>query len=203
MLCDVQCAKKPTPIELELANGNSAWAPKLKKSFSCAKCKSYILAKPIITKLPFTNPRIPVTHEIEVKKVLKALGYIDLQIRDYAESLKPTYGQSWTIDEYESLLNSPNDFAIGIKKRLGIKLSKIQINKISQLKIYRKGEEATLVHDDVDKIVDIHNAKPRSPLKKRKSILVSESSVENRLDEKKVDFTNTPVITELHNRIEQ
>ena len=55
-----------------------------------------------------------------------------------------------------------------------------------------------LVHDDVDKIVDIHNAKPRSPLKKRKSILVSESSVENRIDEKKVDFTNAPVDTELH-----
>ena len=79
-----------------------------------------------------------------------------------------------------------------MKKCLGIKLTKNQINKISQLKIYRKDEDATIVHDGVENIVDIHNAKPRSPQKKRKSILVSASSVENRLDEKKVDFTNTP-----------
>ena len=70
-----------------------------------------------------------------------------------------------------------------MKKCLGIKLTKNQINKISQLKIYRKDEEATIVHDGVENIVDIHNAKPRSP-RKRKSILVSASSVENRLDEK-------------------
>ena len=68
-MCVMRCpvCKRPTPIELELANGNSAWAPKLKKSFSCAKCKSYILAKPIITKLPFTNPRIPVTCKSRLK----------------------------------------------------------------------------------------------------------------------------------------
>ena len=145
MRCPV--CKRPTPIELELANGNSAWAPKLKKSFSCAKCKSYILAKPIITKLPFTNPRIPVTYEIEVKKVLKALGYTDLQIRDYAESLKPRYGQSWTSEEFESLLNSPNEFAIG-EEMLRNKLTKNQINKISQLKII-EDEEDTIVHDEL------------------------------------------------------
>ena len=91
-MCVMRCpmCKKPTPIELE-ANGNSAWAPKLKKSFML---KMQII-HPCQThhyQVAFTNPRIPVTYEIEVKKVLKALGYIDLQIRDYAESLKPNTG---------------------------------------------------------------------------------------------------------------
>ncbi len=162
--------KKPTPIELETANGNSVWAPKLKKSFSCSKCKSYILARPVITKLPFTNPRIPVTYEIEIKKVLKSLGYIDMQIKEYSQALKPRWGKHWGGEDYESLLESPDNFAYGMKKCLDIKLSKSNIRAMSKLPIFNNTDKQET--KDKDNIVDIHRSKPRSPRKKRQSILV-------------------------------
>ena len=193
-MCVMRCpmCKKPTPIELEVANGNSAWAPKLKKSFSCTKCKSYILARPVITQLPFTNPRIPKTYEIEVKKILRSLGYIDLQVNDYASALKPTWGKQWDNEDYEQLLESPNNFANGMKKCLGIKLSRSAIRTISQLPIYNGGYNGNNEEKQrrLDDILDISFSKPRSP--RRNSILVSspthlEMEKEEIFDEVKTD----------------
>ena len=80
-------------------------------------------------------------------------------------------GKQWDNEDYEQLLESPNNFANGMKKCLGIKLSRSDIHTISQLPIYNSGyngnnEENKGVDDMLDML-----SKSRSP--RRNSILVS------------------------------